>query len=268
MVLTKDTLASYSKRGGLKICLAVKKNVDKKRRVEFILLREILRGFEFVFQLKSPGGHKMNPTTCKILAASIVAFTPVAASADSIAASLSASFGEASSVTIDVGNDAIEMATPTSVAVAASAGLYAAAGSVANGTSAGAVAGAAADGALTPVIGVNNVDGSYETSVYFVEPGTLAAIAALESDLATLTAAVTEVQGKVDAICSAQGSGTVTLPTGDFVTGLTSETVNIVTGISFSFPNLTVNTGDVLTSVTPETASFGDGVVTINCNVG
>lgn len=125
--------------------------------------------------------------------------SPLAASADNVAASLSASFGTAPSGTVDVG--ATTFVTPQSLSVAASAGDRVVAGSAATAFSSGAAAGAgsSSDG-VAPYASVTNNGGAYEVTVAFAEPGLFAELAALE---AALQAQITANAGDISALQAA-----------------------------------------------------------------
>src|SRR5690554_2366131 len=167
-------------------------------------------------------------------AAGVVAAVPAIVSAQSVAASMSASFDKGSVIGIDVDGQSVTMAAPSSVSTAAAAGVFAAAGSVAHSGSSGAVAGASSTGDLTPIIGVtNSAGGVYETSVMFMEPGTLDAIAALEGDLLALEASLqafdTAVNARIDDVCSA-GGVVNSFEIGEFLTSVDLEGANVNLG--------------------------------------
>lgn len=190
-------------------------------------------------------------------AAGVVAAVPAIVSAQSVAASLSASFDGGSVIGIDVDGQSVTMAAPSSVSTAAAAGVFAAAGSVAHSGSSGAVAGASSTGDLTPIIGVtNSAGGVYETSVMFMEPGTLAAIDALRADLdlaqgdiQALQTGLASLQTTVDSICD-QGGTTASFVIEDFVTGASPQGIQIfgyyvVNSVDLDTANITVNGLDV-----------------------
>lgn len=192
--------------------------------------------------------------------------SPIAASADNVAASLSASFGTAPAGTVDVG--ATTFVTPQSLSVAAAAGDRVVAGSVATPFSSGAAAGAgsATDG-VAPYASVTNEGGAYEVNVAFAEPGLFAALADLEQNLqdqitanaddiaglntalANLTTQVNTnssdiaaIQNALNDVCSLVtlsfngDSGTVEVSsTGTAVTGFIAGSVTVL-GISIPVP--------------------------------
>lgn len=109
---------------------------------------------------------------------------PIAASAEAVAVSLSASFGENLGL-VNVADENI--AAPTSVSVAGAAGTLAVASAVANMTTSGAAAGASIDTEYAPNAVVAATEGGYETNVSFVPTNfDEIAIAAAQAEIAAL----------------------------------------------------------------------------------
>lgn len=145
----------------------------------------------------------MNIKSITAVAIGALMLSPIAASADNVAASLSASFGISPSGTVDVG--ATTFVTPQSLSVAAAAGGRVVAGSVATPLSSGAAAGAGSmDDGVAPYASVTNNGGAYEVNVAFAAPGLFAELAALEANLQAQIDAnegnIADLQAQVDAL--------------------------------------------------------------------
>lgn len=170
------------------------------------------------------------------LAAITLLAAPTFASAEGVAASLSASFGNNSgSVIVAPPSGAYgTVVTPTSVSVAGAAGGFAVATSVATARSSGAASGATDNSDLPPMAAVEYAGGpnAYETSVMFTPVVDTAAIAAQVCSGLTAT--------------QATSSGSL-------------NDTSVSTPVSFFeavFPG----------SVDDETVSITNGAITVSCN--
>jgi hypothetical protein len=184
-----------------------------------------------------------------LAAVALIATVPSVASADGLAVSLSASFGNSGSGTVVVlpnGGAGGTINTPTSVSVAGAAGGFAVASSVATAASSGAAAGATDNEDLTPLAEVfyNDDANAYETTVSFAPSPNL-------------------VQAAADAaaaqICAGL-SGTLDDLTGTVPPGVTT-TVNLPTDVDVSLNGVIVTFSDV-----DFNGSLDDNTVTLNGN--
>jgi len=191
-----------------------------------------------------------------LAAIALMATVPSLASADGVAASLSASFGGNSgsvSVLPPSGAGGV-ITTPQSVSVAGAAGGFAVASSVATASSSGAAAGATDDVDLTPLAEVtyNGGVGAYETTVSFAPSATtIAAVAAAASAQAIADLCLAGFAVSQDPILASQAGTTGVIVDDNLLVNLgflgiqnspafiADSTINIVDG------NITVSGGDV-----------------------
>ena len=191
-----------------------------------------------------------------LAAIALIATVPSLASADGVAASLSASFGGSQgnvSVLPPSGAGGV-ITTPQSVSVAGAAGGFAVASSVATASSSGAAAGATDNEDLTPLAEVtyNGAVGAYETTVSFApSASTIQAVAEAASTQAVLD------------FCNDTGF-TVTQVTSDatqaFSSGSLDDTTVLFNGRDFGDE---VENGDV--SINNGAITITNGDITVSC---
>lgn len=112
----------------------------------------------------------MIKTPLNLAAIALFATLPTLSSAQSVATSLSVSFGESDgTVSLGAGGLSTDVAAPSSLSFASASGAFAVASSVASQNSTGALAGASDTLGFTPIAGVTSgaQDNTYESSVLF-----------------------------------------------------------------------------------------------------
>jgi len=198
-----------------------------------------------------------------LAAIALVATVPGLASADGVAVSLSASFGNSGGgpiVILPNSGAGGTIAAPTSVSIAGAAGGFAVASSVATSQSSGAAAGATDNANLTPLAEIAYNDGAnaYETTVSFApSASTIAQVAAAAS-----AQAITDLCA---AGFTATQSGSTAFQMNDGAGFLIDNTVLTSTGAGF------VSNGDKVQNVIvtvnfPGNITVSNGLTTVVCN--
>jgi hypothetical protein len=174
--------------------------------------------------------------TIKSLAVVALLATPTFASADAIAASISASFGANGLVAVDTDDALTSVTNPTSVSVAGAVGLVAVATASATAAASSATSAASDDELLAPTLTVNFTSSGYESTVAFTPVIDAAAVAA--------------------AVCAGV-SATQAGSTGE----LAEAAITGVADLGF------FGEADVTGSVTNDVVTITDGDITVSCAV-